>query len=161
MHRLILWLAASGLLLALAGPSAAADPQKFPRPEPSAKAAALSARIDEMLAATWSAQKITPAETASDAEFLRRVYLDLAGRLPTVTEARTFLADTRTDKRKHLVAELLDRPTYARHFTTIWRRLLLPEADANLNFAFVSPGFEGWLRKQFAKNVPYDQMVRE
>jgi hypothetical protein len=153
-------------LLGLAGPAAAADPKPdapkpAARPEPSKAAAALSARIDEALAASWAKGRITPAEPASDGEFLRRIYLDLAGRVPTVTEARAFHADERADKRRHLVAELLARPTYAKHFTTVWRHLLLPEADTNINFVFIVPGFEAWLRHQFAKNVPYDQMVRE
>lgn len=160
MNRMALLLTIGGLL-GLAGPTVAADSKVPARPEPSKTAAALSARIDELLAATWAKQRITPAEAASDGEFLRRVYLDLAGRIPTVAETRTFHADKRADKRRHLVAELLSRPTYAKHFTDVWRRLLIPEADTNINFAFVAPGFDAWLREQFAKNVPYDQMVRE
>lgn len=159
MNRVAIVLTACGLL-GLAGP-ASADPKGPARPEPSKTAAALSARIDALLAASWQKDKITPSEPASDGEFLRRVYLDLAGRIPTVAETRAFGADTRADKRRHLVAELLARPTYAKHFTTVYRHLLLPEADTNINFVFVAPGFEAWLRQQFAKNVPYDQMVRE
>ena len=98
---------------------------------------------------------------ADDAEFLRRAYLDLAGRIPTVSEARAFLADTRSDRRRHLVAGLLNRPSYARHFTTVWRHLLLPEADSNVQLQIFSSGFDGWLRQQFVKNVTYDAMVRD
>lgn len=160
MNRVAIWLAV-GVLLGLADARVSADPKTPTRPEPSKSAAAISARIDEMLTASWEKQRITPAEAATDAEFLRRVYLDLAGRIPTVAEARAFHADKRADKRQHLVAELLNRPTYAKHFTTVWRHLLLPEADTNVNFVFIAPGFEAWLRQHFTKNTPYDQMVRE
>ena len=160
MNRAVLLLAVSGLL-GLAGSVESAEPKTPARSEPSKPAAALSARIDELLTASWEKQRITPAEAATDGEFLRRVYLDLAGRIPTVAEARAFDTDKRADKRRQLVAGLLARPTYAKHFTTVWRRLLLPEADANPNFVFIAPGFEAWLRQQFTKNVPYDQMVRE
>ena len=157
MTRMALWLAAAGTItLALAAPIAAADP-----PKPSADAAAVSAKIDTILGALWAEQKISPADPATDSEFLRRVYLDLAGRIPTVMEARTFLSDTGADRRRRLVVQLLNRPTYARHMTTVWRHLLMPEADTNQNLAFIAPGFDVWLRQQFAKNNGYDQLVRE
>src|SRR5579872_4405066 len=155
MNRVAIGLALA-LAMAWASPALAAEPAK-----PSAEAAAMTARIDKILGSAWTAQKITPAENATDAEFLRRVYLDLAGRIPTVTESRNFLADKGSDKRARLVAQLLQRPTYARNMTTIWRHLLLPEADTNFQFTFVSLGFETWLRQQFANNVGYDQMVRD
>jgi hypothetical protein len=160
MNRVALWLVAGGLLV-LADPAVAADPPVPAPPQPSAEAAALAARIDRMLEATWVEKGITPAGPADDAEFLRRAYLDLAGRIPTVSEARAFLADTRSDRRRHLVAGLLNRPSYARHFTTVWRHLLLPEADSNVQLQIFSSGFDGWLRQQFVKNVPYDEMVRD
>jgi len=155
MNRVSLWLITSGLLM-LAEPESAADP-----PKPSAEAAALTARIDALLGAAWTANKIVPAEAATDGEFIRRVYLDLAGRIPAVAETRIFLEDKSKNKRQRLVAELLQRPTYVAHMTAVWRHLLLPEADSNFQFSFISIGFETWLREQFAKNVGYDQLVRE
>src|SRR5260370_42190403 len=64
---------------------------------------ALAARIDQLLASRWSAQRIKPAAPAGDAEFLRRVYLDLAGRIPPVREVDDFLKDSVADKRQRLV----------------------------------------------------------
>src|SRR5688500_7895186 len=141
MNRVALLLATGGLL-ALAGPVAAAEPQKSARPGPSAKAGALSARIDEVLAASWKDQRITPAEPATDAEFLRRVYLDLAGRVPTVAEARAFLADTRPDRRARLVEHLLAGPRHVTHFTNVWRALLIPEANNNFIVRLQQESFE-------------------
>jgi hypothetical protein len=146
----------SFIVLALSTSARGADPAK-----PSAEAAVLTARIDAVLSAAWAANKIEPAEMSSDGEFLRRVYLDLAGRIPSVAEARAFLVDKGEDKRQRLVAQLLKRPTYTRHMSTVWRHLLLPEADTNNDLGFVAVGFEIWLREQFSKNAGYDQIVRE
>src|SRR5690242_19420328 len=63
-------------------------------------AKALAAKIDEHVAKGWKKAGVQPAPGASDAEFLRRVYLDLAGRIPSVAEARRFLASKRPDKRE-------------------------------------------------------------
>ncbi len=153
MIRIAYGLIALGLL---AAQTTAADP-----PKPSTEAAALSAKVDALLAAAWKDKNITAADPAADGEFLRRVYLDLAGRIPSITEARAFIADARADKRSRLIAELLNRPTYAKHMTTVWRRLILPEADTNLQFSFIAIGFDAWLKEKFAKNAGYDQLVKE
>ncbi len=144
-------------VLALPGIGIAVNPLTTP----SAEATATAGRIDRLLESAWAAKGIQPATRADDAEFLRRVYLDLAGRIPSVAEVRTFLADKQDDKRRRLIAELLERPTYSQHFTTVWRTLLMPEANSNFQTMFMVPGFEAWLRKQFDENVHYDAMVRE
>src|SRR5215471_3847352 len=92
-------------------------------------ARALAARIDAVLAARWAEAKIRPAAVADDGEFLRRVSLDLIGKIPTAAETRDFLDDPSKDKRPALVERLLDSPAYTTRATEIWRRLLLPEAD--------------------------------
>jgi len=122
---------------------------------------ALTATIDRHLAAAWEANKVQPAPPAGDAEFLRRVYLDLAGRIPSVAEARAFFDDKRPDKRQRLVEQLLEGPRYVTHFTNVWRSLLLPEAMSNFQTSFLAPGFESWLRAKLQQNTPYDAMVRE
>ncbi len=124
-------------------------------------AAALAATIDRHLAAAWDANKVQPAPPTGDAEFLRRVYLDLAGRIPSVAEVRAFFDDKRPDKRQRLVEQLLEGPRYVAHFTNVWRALLLPEAMNNLQTSFLAPGFEMWLHDQLRQNTPYDAMVRE
>jgi hypothetical protein len=122
---------------------------------------ALAARIDKYLAAGWTAAGVEPAPPADDAEFLRRVSLDLAGRIPSVAEARAFLKDTAPDKRLRLVERLLASPRYVTHGVNVWRALLLPETSASLQARRLAPGFETWLREQLAKNAGYDAMIGE
>src|SRR5579871_3523117 len=122
---------------------------------------ALAALIDRALAVSWETAKVTPAPPASDEEFIGRVYLDLAGRIPSVAEIRHFLDDKRPDKRRRLVEQLLEGPRYVNHFTNVWRALLLPETTTTLQARFLAPGFESWLRGKLQQNTPYDVMVRE
>jgi hypothetical protein len=122
---------------------------------------ALTAAIDQQLAARWAVNHVEPAPRADDAEFLRRVYLDLAGRIPPAAEVRAFLADNTADKRQRVVEKLLASPLYVEHFTNIWRGLLVPEAANNPDGPALDPAFEAWLRKQITDNTGYDKMVRE
>lgn len=123
--------------------------------------AALAIKIDEVLAADWQSSQITVAPPADDAEFLRRVYLDVAGKIPSVAEAREFLDDARPDKRRRLIEDLVNRGSFAAHFANVWRDLLLPGANMNLETRGLAGPFETWLRVRFAANVPYDQLVAE
>jgi hypothetical protein len=92
---------------------------------------------------------------------LRRVYLDVAGRIPSVAEARGFLGDKRPDKRARLVEQLLAGPSHVNHMTNIWRALLLPEAGNNFQVRIQQGGFENWLKKRVAKNAGYDELARD
>src|SRR5262245_25471698 len=69
--------------------------------------AARIAEIDAIFEADWHARNVVPAEPTSDAEFLRRVTLDLTGVIPDIGEARAFLADQRADKRARWIEQLL------------------------------------------------------
>jgi hypothetical protein len=128
---------------------------------PAEDARALAARIDQLIAARWSAEKVTPAPLADDGAFLRRLSLDAIGRIPSVAETRRFLADPASAKRERAVERLLNSPGYVTHFSNIWRDLLLPEANADFQQRFLSANIERWLRKEFADDVPYDRMVRD
>jgi hypothetical protein len=132
------------------------------RPDRSADARdarALATRIDARLATLWAEAKIRPVARADDGEFLRRVCLDLVGRIPTAAEARDFLDDPSPEKRIALVERLLDSPAYSARATLLWRQLLLPETDQAAQFA--SGGFEAWLRKKVAEDAGFDRIVRE
>jgi hypothetical protein len=124
-------------------------------------ARALTARIDAVLATRWAEAKIGPVAVADDAEFLRRVSLDLIGKIPTAAEARDFLDDPSRDKRSALIERLLDSPAYTTRATETWRRLLLPEADTEDLARQVAPSFEAWLRRKVIEEAGYDRIVRE
>jgi len=121
----------------------------------------LSAAIDRLIAAKWASAGVSPAPAADDAEFLRRVSLDVAGRIPTAAEARAFLDSGDPGKRRKLVDGLLRGPAFPNHMTNVWRDLLLPEASGSFQIAFFADDFGVWLRKQFAEGVAYDAFVRE
>jgi hypothetical protein len=132
-----------------------------PSPDPAGRDIQdLAAKIDEHIAAKWAASHVKPAEPASDAEFLRRVYLDLAGRIPRVAEIRDFLDDTSPDKRQRVVEQLLDGPQYIGNFTSVWRAVLLPQNN-NQQLQLFSQQLENWLLKRLRENTPYDQLARE
>ncbi|HEY1380388.1 MAG TPA: DUF1549 and DUF1553 domain-containing protein [Gemmataceae bacterium] len=142
--------AALGFVFLAAVPLRAADPE-----------ADLAARIDAHIAAKLRAANVVPAPLASDAEFLRRVSLDLAGRIPSVAEAIAFFADPAPNKRRRLVERLVQDPRHVEHFTNVWRALLVPEYAANPDLQFQAAGIDAWLRKQLADNVSYDRFARD
>ena len=102
---------------------------------------------------------IPPSGLADDAEFLRRVYLDTIGTLPTASEARAFLANTEANKRAKLIDALLERPEYADYWSMKWADLLRVDRDAVTPKAAVA--MTRWLRKEFAENRPFDQFARD
>lgn len=121
----------------------------------------LADTIDRRIADAWSAEQVIAAPPADDAQFLRRVYLDLAGKIPAVAEVREFLDDRSPEKRRAVVDRLLDSPAYVVHFTNQWRSMLMPEAATDFQVRYLVPSFEAWLRQELAANTPYDQMVRK
>jgi hypothetical protein len=126
---------------------------------------AMAKTIDARLAAAWG-KEVKPAALADDAEFFRRVHLDLAGRIPSVTEIRDFLDDERPDKRRLWVDRILKadpddssyRDAYVLHFTNVWRHWLLSQTAQQNQ---VQPALETWLRQRLQANVGYDRLVRE
>ncbi len=117
--------------------------------------------IDRLFSAAWTSSHVEPAPAATDEEFVRRLYLDLAGRIPAASETREFLSSTSAAKRSELVEQLLDGPAFVRHFTIIWRNALIPQAFNEPGTRALVPGFEAWLWKHFSEDTPYDQIVRE
>ena len=116
--------------------------------------------VDEHVYANLRQIGIPPSPVCDDATFLRRVTLDIAGRLPTAEEATAFLADTAPDRRDQLIDRLLRSPHYADYFASKWTPLLKNRrddaSDITANFAF-----HAWIRDSLLANVPYDQIVRE
>lgn len=114
--------------------------------------------IDRLFAESWQRLEARPTAKADDAEWVRRVYLDLIGRIPTVPEVEAFHADASASKRRKLVDSLLDGGDYARNFAGVWSNILIgrhPQQRVN------RPAFDKFLRMGFAANRPWNQMVAE
>ena len=116
--------------------------------------------VDQHVFANLKAIGIPPSEVCDDATFLRRVTLDIAGRLPKESETAAFMASTAADKREQVIDALLRSPDYADFFAGKWTPLLKNRrddaSDITSNFAF-----HAWIRDSLLANVPYDQVVRE
>src|SRR5262249_9012515 len=121
----------------------------------------LARRIDQRLERCWKADEIQHAPPADDAEFLRRAFLDVTGRIPRPAEVHAFLNDTASDKRGKLIDALLDDPRFAVHFAHVWRAELLPEVAAERGGEAFRAGFEAWLRQRLRTGIGYDRLVRE
>lgn len=115
--------------------------------------------IDAELQKVWEREKVSPAEAADDAAFLRRVHLDLTGLIPDYATTASFLADADPDKRAKLVDRLLDDPRYAQHQADVWDMIFFGRNPPGYD-APKREGFQSWLRESFAKNEPYDRLVR-
>jgi hypothetical protein len=159
-------LLAAVLFLTFAGPSWAEQPAP-PLLEPEA----MAARIDQLIAARWQEKGVTPAPRASDAEFFRRLSLDINGRIPTIVDLIDFLDDTNPNKRRAWVERLFAKrapvaedpnqlPYYVSHFTNYWRSVLFSQTT-NQQAAFFIYQLDPWLRKHLMENTPYDKMVFE
>ena len=114
--------------------------------------------IDEMSVAKWKKLGLQPSPLANDATFLRRVTLDVCGRLPTVDETRSFLADIAADKRQKLIDRLLNSPDYAAFFAMRWGAILRNSKLAGADQAAYA--FHNWLKDLISRNRPYDELVR-
>ncbi len=116
--------------------------------------------VDESVFANLKGLGIPASAVCDDATFLRRVTLDIGGRLPTEEETTAFLASKDEGKRDQLIDELLRSPDYAVFFANKWTALLKNRrddaSDTVSNFAF-----HAWVRDSFLANKPYDQFVRE
>lgn len=140
-----------------------ADNFDVPKIDPNAEPLAdgeLVKKLNLLLAEFWKNQGIAPSEPASDTEFLRRVYLDLTGRIPTVSEIYAFQGDASPDRRERLVDDLLGRRDHATHLAAIWRTVLLPDG-VDLNTYGGTNKFDSWLADRFGQNMRYDEIVRQ
>jgi hypothetical protein len=121
--------------------------------------AALGANLHRKIDSTIEAKRDDDlAAPATDAEFLRRLYLDLAGMIPTSAEARAFLDDPSPYKRTRLIDRLLAAPEYARRMQDVFDAMLMERRD---DTHVPASQWQAFLRRAFADNVPYDQLVVE
>jgi hypothetical protein len=115
--------------------------------------------IDKLILKQLALLKLPPSPPTDDATFIRRAYLDTIGKLPTVDEVRTFLADSSPDKRDRLIDSLLQRPEFVDYWAYQWSDMLL------VNGSILRPpavkAFYGWIRQQVQNNTPWDQFARD
>ncbi len=118
-------------------------------------------RIDELVAEKWKRVKLRPSALSTDAEFVRRLYLDLTGLPPPVDKVRAFMADARPTraKREELVGKLVGSEAYVDHWTNKWGDLL--QVNRKFLGAEGATAFRQWIRDEVAKNTPHDQFVRK
>lgn len=118
--------------------------------------------IDRAVLAELARKGIPPARLASDAVFLRRVYLDVAGRVPSLEEARAFLNDQDPEKRSRLIDALLESPAYADLWTMRWADLLRVKAEFPINlWPHGTAVYFRWIHDCVRENVPYDSFARQ
>ena len=131
-------------------------------PFESAAALAPQNKIDELIFARLQSLNITPANVCSDAVFVRRVFLDVIGTLPTATEAQQFLLDRNPDKRRALIERLLARDEYADYLALKWGDLLRIKAEFPINlWPNAAQSYHRWVHDAIRDNVPCDQFARE
>jgi hypothetical protein len=117
-----------------------------------------SALIDQQISKTWADAGVPHAGPSTDAEFLRRVSLDIVGLLPSPEETLEFLKDARPHKRAAKIDQLLTRSDYASAWAELWEDVLIGYDQQTRNDS--NRALYTWLRDQvFAKNMPYDKMV--
>lgn len=121
----------------------------------------ISADVDKLIADEWKKSSLTPSNPSDDAEFLRRVYLDIVGFPPAANEIADFLKDTAKDKRHKVIDMLLDNPYYAKNWADIWQTWLIGRnVPRRYLQAFRGP-LNKWLEDAFSKNISYDILVQK
>ena len=123
---------------------------------------ALSRQIDQLIQKSLDEAKVPASPLADDAEFLRRVYLDITGRISTYEQTTTFLASKDPARRAKLIDELLARPEYGLHFATIWRDLIVDRsAEMSRVRQQFSWEFITWLAEGFNKGRGWNELVSD
>jgi len=116
--------------------------------------------IDEQVFKKLKALGLPPSGVCDDATFLRRVTIDIAGRLPSLQEAEQFLADNDTNKRSHMIDQLLDSTDHADYFANKWSSILRNKRRQDTD-KWATYAFYDWIRESIYENKPYDQFARE
>src|SRR5262245_8423304 len=121
----------------------------------------LARHLDKLINAQLVAEKADASPLCSDEEFLRRVYLDVTGKIPTAEQAVRFLDSKEPNKRSRLIDELLESKEYGKHMADIWQMLLLPRNSDNNRLRTWYPRMVTWLEEKFNANASWDSMVKD
>ena len=125
-----------------------ADPQR-----------ALASWLDRRFEERWKLNGVAPPAVVDDATFLRRVYLDLGGTIPSVSQTRDFLTNETANKREKVIDQLLADPRCPKHLARVWRRMMVPGNGPDA--ARATTLLEPWLVEQFAANTHYNRLARQ
>jgi hypothetical protein len=121
-------------------------------PDPATAAAA----IDAILTKDWAKHKLTGNPMSDDSTFVRRIYLDIIGRIPTTRETEEFLNDKAKDRRAKLIGRLIDSEAHAQHAFNYWADVLRLNGNGPTGVAYVN-----FIKDSLRTNKPYDKMVAE
>ena len=112
--------------------------------------------IDQNIRQGWEDNEITPSAQATDEEWVRRIHLDILGRIPTLAEVKSFLKDENPRKRTMLIDSLIGHEDFVRHWTTIWTNNCIGRGQPQ---RVSRSGMEKFFREAFAKNRPWNEVV--
>jgi hypothetical protein len=118
-------------------------------------------QIDAVLAADWQKNKLQGNPALDENTFVRRIYLDIIGRIPTTREADAYLTSKDANKRAKLIDKLLASEGYVQHFFNYWADVLRVTSNGNQTGAITGAAYASFVKESLRENMPYDQMVRE
>ncbi len=118
-------------------------------------------QIDTILAKDWAANKLQGNPATDDNTFVRRIYLDIIGRIPTTRETDAFLSSKEDDKRAKLIDKLLASEAYVQHFFNYWADVLRLTSNGNQTGGVTGAAYANFVKDSLRTNKPYDQFVRD
>jgi len=130
-------------------------------PKPAAARLPESQEIDTLLAADWKANNIKPNPPAPDDVFVRRIYLDTVGRIPTERETQEFLGSKDANKRAKLIDKLLSGEGYVQHFFNYWADILRAQTAGQQLGGVTGVAYTKFIKDSLRSNKHYDQFVRD
>ena len=128
-------------------------------PETQDRARAAAAMVDRLVGENFTKLNISPNLKTTDEQFVRRVYLDVVGRIPTALEVNKFLTNKAPNKRSDLIDDLLNSPGYSSHFFNYWADIL--RVTDKLHPQVPSVAYTQWIKESLEQNKPYDEFVYE
>lgn len=117
--------------------------------------------VDRLTSRKWKDLGLAPSRRTTDAEFIRRVYIDLCGKLPPADDVKAFVGSAQRDKRAKLVEQLLDSLDYASSMAMKWGAVLQNKREGRGDYAPGTHAMSLWLKEAFHDDMPYDEFVRE
>jgi uncharacterized protein DUF1549/uncharacterized protein DUF1553 len=115
--------------------------------------------IDKLIKERWDENKLKPSEQSSDEEFIRRLYLDVSGRVPTTDEVKTFLNDDSSEKRKNKIDELLNSEEFGQNMADIWISILFTQDNRKRVPPYIYTMIKDKFSDHFNRGRPYTEFV--